>query len=135
MFLKRYLEKLFTNSYIQCSPFIKVSNDCTKDSLPLSSLHARIAQFSVRGMVFYPQANPLSLHVLLVLQVIPVNSAGSPVGDVPFVRSGLLGFVGPVRNTHLELALLYSFVPASGLLCLTEKHLGTEIRVRMVCCG
>uniref|UniRef100_A0A8C0QSK9 Disco interacting B n=1 Tax=Chelonoidis abingdonii TaxID=106734 RepID=A0A8C0QSK9_CHEAB len=28
-------------------------------------------------------------------EVIPVNSAGSPVGDVPFVRSGLLGFVGP----------------------------------------
>ncbi|XP_012874144.1 PREDICTED: disco-interacting protein 2 homolog B [Dipodomys ordii] len=27
--------------------------------------------------------------------VIPVNSAGSPVGDVPFIRSGLLGFVGP----------------------------------------
>uniref|UniRef100_A0A8C4XY78 Disco interacting B n=1 Tax=Gopherus evgoodei TaxID=1825980 RepID=A0A8C4XY78_9SAUR len=28
-------------------------------------------------------------------EVIPVNLAGSPVGDVPFVRSGLLGFVGP----------------------------------------
>uniref|UniRef100_A0A8C0PEQ5 Disco interacting B n=1 Tax=Canis lupus familiaris TaxID=9615 RepID=A0A8C0PEQ5_CANLF len=28
-------------------------------------------------------------------EVIPVNSAGSPVGDVPFIRSGLLGFVGP----------------------------------------
>uniref|UniRef100_H0VKV4 Disco interacting B n=1 Tax=Cavia porcellus TaxID=10141 RepID=H0VKV4_CAVPO len=28
-------------------------------------------------------------------EVIPMNSAGSPVGDVPFIRSGLLGFVGP----------------------------------------
>ncbi|KAJ8788992.1 hypothetical protein J1605_022398 [Eschrichtius robustus] len=28
-------------------------------------------------------------------EVIPLNSAGSPVGDVPFIRSGLLGFVGP----------------------------------------
>ncbi|ELV10854.1 Disco-interacting protein 2 like protein B [Tupaia chinensis] len=28
-------------------------------------------------------------------EVIPVNSVGSPVGDVPFIRSGLLGFVGP----------------------------------------
>uniref|UniRef100_A0A8C8SY14 Disco interacting protein 2 homolog B n=1 Tax=Pelusios castaneus TaxID=367368 RepID=A0A8C8SY14_9SAUR len=30
-----------------------------------------------------------------MFEVIPVNSAGSPVGDTPFVRSGLLGFVGP----------------------------------------
>ncbi|XP_014340229.1 disco-interacting protein 2 homolog B-A isoform X1 [Latimeria chalumnae] len=28
-------------------------------------------------------------------EVIPVNSSGVPIGDVPFVRSGLLGFVGP----------------------------------------
>ncbi|MBN3321278.1 DIP2B protein, partial [Atractosteus spatula] len=28
-------------------------------------------------------------------EVIPVNSSGAPVGDIPFVRSGLLGFVGP----------------------------------------
>ncbi|XP_060244606.1 disco-interacting protein 2 homolog B isoform X5 [Meriones unguiculatus] len=28
-------------------------------------------------------------------EVIPVSSSGSPVGDVPFIRSGLLGFVGP----------------------------------------
>lgn len=51
----------------------------------------------------------------LLLQVIPVNSAGSPVGDVPFVRSGLLGFVGPVRNAVFELTLLYSFVRANSL--------------------
>uniref|UniRef100_A0A8C9TAD4 Disco interacting B n=1 Tax=Scleropages formosus TaxID=113540 RepID=A0A8C9TAD4_SCLFO len=28
-------------------------------------------------------------------EVIPVNSSGAPIGDIPFVRSGLLGFVGP----------------------------------------
>lgn len=70
----------------------------------------------------------------LLLQVIPVNSAGSPVGDVPFVRSGLLGFVGPVCNTVFELALLYSFVRASSLQYLKEKHLGTEVCVRIACC-
>uniref|UniRef100_A0A3B3ZPD4 Uncharacterized protein n=1 Tax=Periophthalmus magnuspinnatus TaxID=409849 RepID=A0A3B3ZPD4_9GOBI len=28
-------------------------------------------------------------------EVIPVNSNGVPIGEIPFVRSGLLGFVGP----------------------------------------
>ncbi|XP_064162149.1 disco-interacting protein 2 homolog B-A [Anguilla rostrata] len=28
-------------------------------------------------------------------EVIPVNSSGTPIGEIPFVRSGLLGFVGP----------------------------------------
>ncbi|MBN3301725.1 DI2BA protein, partial [Amia calva] len=28
-------------------------------------------------------------------EVIPVNSNGAPIGEIPFVRSGLLGFVGP----------------------------------------
>lgn len=42
----------------------------------------------------------------LVLQVIPVNSSGSPVGEVPFVRSGLLGFVGPVREALRACAAL-----------------------------
>uniref|UniRef100_A0A672NXA0 Disco-interacting protein 2 homolog B-A-like n=1 Tax=Sinocyclocheilus grahami TaxID=75366 RepID=A0A672NXA0_SINGR len=28
-------------------------------------------------------------------EVIPVNSGGTPIGDVPFKRTGLLGFVGP----------------------------------------
>uniref|UniRef100_A0A671QPE2 Disco-interacting protein 2 homolog B-A n=1 Tax=Sinocyclocheilus anshuiensis TaxID=1608454 RepID=A0A671QPE2_9TELE len=28
-------------------------------------------------------------------EVIPVNSGGTPIGDVPFTRTGLLGFVGP----------------------------------------
>lgn len=30
-----------------------------------------------------------------------MNSAGSPVGDVPFIRSGLLGFVGPVSDVFM----------------------------------
>lgn len=30
------------------------------------------------------------------VQVIPVNANGVPIGEIPFVRSGLLGFVGPV---------------------------------------
>uniref|UniRef100_A0A8B9VSR4 Disco interacting protein 2 homolog B n=1 Tax=Anas zonorhyncha TaxID=75864 RepID=A0A8B9VSR4_9AVES len=47
------------------------------------------------GMMYYGLAG-LTKNTF---EVIPVNSAGSPVGDVPFVRSGLLGFVGPVRNT------------------------------------
>uniref|UniRef100_A0A8C7MJX5 Disco-interacting protein 2 homolog Bb n=1 Tax=Oncorhynchus kisutch TaxID=8019 RepID=A0A8C7MJX5_ONCKI len=28
-------------------------------------------------------------------EVIPVNTLGAPIGEIPFVRSGLLGFVGP----------------------------------------
>uniref|UniRef100_A0A672P084 Disco-interacting protein 2 homolog B-A-like n=1 Tax=Sinocyclocheilus grahami TaxID=75366 RepID=A0A672P084_SINGR len=28
-------------------------------------------------------------------EVIPVNASGTPIGEIPFVRSGLLGFVGP----------------------------------------
>uniref|UniRef100_A0A8C1QAG7 Disco-interacting protein 2 homolog Ba n=1 Tax=Cyprinus carpio TaxID=7962 RepID=A0A8C1QAG7_CYPCA len=28
-------------------------------------------------------------------EVIPINSGGTPIGDVPFTRTGLLGFVGP----------------------------------------
>lgn len=64
----------------------------------------------------------------LLLQVIPVNSAGSPVGDVPFVRSGLLGFVGPVRNTAFELAPL-CFICADSLELLKENNVGTKVRV------
>lgn len=33
------------------------------------------------------------------VQVIPVNANGVPIGEIPFVRSGLLGFVGPVSRT------------------------------------
>ncbi|MEQ2186196.1 hypothetical protein GOODEAATRI_026231 [Goodea atripinnis] len=32
---------------------------------------------------------------LTVQDVIPVNANGVPIGEIPFVRSGLLGFVGP----------------------------------------
>ena len=35
------------------------------------------------------------------LQVIPVNQAGAPIGEIPFSRTGLLGFVGPV-SMHEE---------------------------------
>uniref|UniRef100_A0A3Q2CGE2 Disco-interacting protein 2 homolog Ba n=1 Tax=Cyprinodon variegatus TaxID=28743 RepID=A0A3Q2CGE2_CYPVA len=31
-------------------------------------------------------------------EVIPVNQAGAPIGEIPFARTGLLGFVGPVRE-------------------------------------
>ncbi|PKK19264.1 disco-interacting protein 2 homolog B, partial [Columba livia] len=43
------------------------------------------------GMMYYGLAGVTKN----TFEVIPVNAAGSPVGDVPFVRSGLLGFVGP----------------------------------------
>ncbi|XP_068265872.1 disco-interacting protein 2 homolog B isoform X4 [Nyctibius grandis] len=43
------------------------------------------------GMMYYGLAGVTKN----TFEVIPVSSAGSPVGDVPFVRSGLLGFVGP----------------------------------------
>lgn len=32
---------------------------------------------------------------LLLPQVFPVTSSGAPVSEYPFVRTGLLGFVGP----------------------------------------
>uniref|UniRef100_A0A8D2P2U4 Disco interacting protein 2 homolog B n=1 Tax=Zosterops lateralis melanops TaxID=1220523 RepID=A0A8D2P2U4_ZOSLA len=43
------------------------------------------------GMMYYGLAGVTKN----TFEVIPVNSSGSPVGEVPFVRSGLLGFVGP----------------------------------------
>ncbi|MEQ2200668.1 hypothetical protein XENOCAPTIV_001496, partial [Xenoophorus captivus] len=36
-------------------------------------------------------------------EVIPVNQAGAPIGEVPFARTGLLGFVGPVRSAGVFL--------------------------------
>lgn len=60
------------------------------------------------GKVFLSSQAALPAVSSLVLQVIPVNSSGSPVGEVPFVRSGLLGFVGPVREA-LQPALLCPF--------------------------
>lgn len=32
-----------------------------------------------------------------------MNQAGAPVGEIPFSRTGLLGFVGPVRKTLIGL--------------------------------
>lgn len=49
------------------------------------------------------------LHIcVFCVQVIPVNANSVPIGEIPFVRSGLLGFVGPVRIT-LSLEYLWSF--------------------------
>lgn len=42
------------------------------------------------------------------LQVIPVNQAGAPIGEIPFTRTGLLGFVGPVRHTYTEISVCLS---------------------------
>uniref|UniRef100_A0A8B9TEM7 Disco interacting protein 2 homolog B n=1 Tax=Anas platyrhynchos TaxID=8839 RepID=A0A8B9TEM7_ANAPL len=63
------------------------------------------------GMMYYGLAG-LTKNTF---EVIPVNSAGSPVGDVPFVRSGLLGFVGPVRNTAFD-----GSASRAGVSCLSE---------------
>lgn len=43
--------------------------------------------------------------------MIPVNSGGTPIGDTPFTRTGLLGFVGPVSPRFTCL------VSVSNLLC------------------
>jgi len=52
-------------------------------------------------------------------QVIPVNANGVPIGEIPFVRSGLLGFVGPVSAT-LSLMRKQSHLTCSmmTLLCV-----------------
>lgn len=47
-----------------------------------------------------------NLHLSTLQQVIPVNQAGAPLGEVPFTRTGLLGFVGPVRHMHTEMKSL-----------------------------
>ncbi len=51
-------------------------------------------------------------HWPYCLQVIPINSGGTPIGDVPFTRTGLLGFVGPVSNSIVD------FVAFLKHLCL-----------------
>lgn len=33
--------------------------------------------------------------------MIPVNQAGAPIGEIPFTRTGLLGFVGPVSHKYM----------------------------------
>lgn len=50
------------------------------------------------------------------VQVIPVNANGVPIGEIPFVRSGLLGFVGPVSRT---VSLQYNIC---GNLSLPGNH-------------
>ena len=40
-----------------------------------------------------------------VVKVIPVNQAGAPIGEIAFTRTGLLGFVGPVRTRSLTRTL------------------------------
>lgn len=42
-----------------------------------------------------------------------MNQAGAPIGEVPFTRTGLLGFVGPVRKAQI-------------VVCLREKVVGTK---------
>lgn len=43
--------------------------------------------------------------------MIPVNQAGAPIGEIPFSRTGLLGFVGPVRHKKLiEQKCVHTFV-------------------------
>lgn len=51
-----------------------------------------------------------------------MNSAGSPVGDVPFIRSGLLGFVGPVSDIFM---LVWVYPTQIFVLCkvsVTEQN-------------
>ena len=36
------------------------------------------------------------MTLLFVFQVHPLGSSGNPVGDKLYVRTGLLGFLGPV---------------------------------------
>ena len=44
-----------------------------------------------------------------------MNSAGSPVGDVPFIRSGLLGFVGPVSDAFVFVwCILFKYVDSGS---------------------
>ncbi len=67
-------------------------------------------------------------HWPYCLQLIPINSGGTPIGDVPFTRTGLLGFVGPVSNNivdfvafwkHLCLYLLYIVYRSDHLRLVT----------------
>lgn len=53
----------------------------------LSPLHSNVKATS--SLIFSPQ-------------VIPVNQAGAPIGEIPFARTGLLGFVGPVRSRRFS---------------------------------
>lgn len=54
------------------------------------------------------------------VQVIPVNANGVPIGEIPFVRSGLLGFVGPVsRTVSLQWSSCVNLIPSVNRSVLT----------------
>ncbi|KAM9483275.1 disco-interacting protein 2 homolog B-A isoform 1-T1 [Clarias gariepinus] len=48
-------------------------------------------------------------------EVIPVNASGAPIGEIPFVRSGLLGFVGPG-------SLIFVVGKIEGLLTVSRRR-------------
>ncbi|XP_023209303.1 disco-interacting protein 2 homolog B-A-like isoform X3 [Xiphophorus maculatus] len=48
-------------------------------------------------------------------EVIPVNANGVPIGEIPFVRSGLLGFVGPG-------SLIFVVGKIEGLLMVSSRR-------------
>lgn len=47
--------------------------------------------------LFCFQVKPNIFSFSFNIKVIPVNQAGAPIGEIAFTRTGLLGFVGPVR--------------------------------------
>ncbi|KPP78511.1 disco-interacting protein 2 B-like [Scleropages formosus] len=47
-------------------------------------------------------------------EVIPVNSSGAPIGEIPFVRSGLLGFVGPTAVAYGQVQSALQTVSVAG---------------------
>uniref|UniRef100_A0A667ZBN9 Disco-interacting protein 2 homolog Ba n=1 Tax=Myripristis murdjan TaxID=586833 RepID=A0A667ZBN9_9TELE len=48
-------------------------------------------------------------------EVIPVNQAGAPIGEIPFTRTGLLGFVGPG-------SLVFVVGKIEGLLMVSSRR-------------
>ncbi|XP_069509549.1 disco-interacting protein 2 homolog B isoform X2 [Ambystoma mexicanum] len=63
------------------------------------------------GMMYYGLAGVSKS----TFEVTPVNAAGSPVGEAPFIRSGLLGFVGPG-------SLLFVVGKIDGLLMVSGRR-------------
>lgn len=60
-------------------------------------------------------------------KVIPVNQAGTPIGEIAFTRTGLLGFVGPVR-IYSHLPKLHLHRAGLGLRVL-PMHLSSRFSV------
>lgn len=60
--------------------------------------------------------------------MIPVNANGVPIGEIPFVRSGLLGFVGPVSQT-VDCGLSVFFTSIIKRLCILHTVQGSLIFV------